>query len=318
MTSNSQNKPMNVDLRQLRSFVTIVRCGNFTRAAQQLGVSQPALSLSLRQLESALGLRLLDRTTRSIGLTADGLRLLPTAERLLMDFEAAIRDVKEAAAERRSMLTVACLPSLAVRVLPEAITRFQKEFPAVSIQIRDGTAAAVLRAVRQAEADIGMSSYWQAQPDLEFRPIAEDRFVLVCPAAHRLAQRSHVTWSVLKNESFLMLTPDTSMRRLLDDTFGDFSTIVQPAFEVGSWATLCGLLEAGLGITALPDLAVPMVDSRTLVQVPLVEPVIKRNIGIVTRIGSEMTVAARAFLNVLDSVLAQSSHRLPRRHKQRA
>ena len=127
MTSNSQNKPMNVDLRQLRSFVTIVRCGNFTRAAQQLGVSQPALSLSLRQLELALGLRLLDRTTRSIGLTADGLRLLPTAERLLMDFEAAIRDVKEAAAERRSMLTVACLPSLAVRVLPEAITRFQKD-----------------------------------------------------------------------------------------------------------------------------------------------------------------------------------------------
>ncbi|HEY7689916.1 MAG TPA: LysR family transcriptional regulator, partial [Dongiaceae bacterium] len=72
MASSYPSKPMNVDLRQLRSFVTIVRCGNFTRAAQQLGVSQPALSLSLRQLESALGLRLLDRTTRSIGLTADG------------------------------------------------------------------------------------------------------------------------------------------------------------------------------------------------------------------------------------------------------
>ena len=163
-----------------------------------------------------------------------------------------------------------------------------------------------------------MSSYWQAQPDLEFRPIAEDRFVLVCPANHRLAQRSQVTWSVLKNESFLMLTPDTSMRRLLDDAFGDFSTIVQPAFEVGSWATLCGLLEAGLGITALPDLAVPMVDSRNLVQVPLVDPVIKRDIGIVTRIGSETTAAARAFLTVLDSVLAQSAHRVPRRQKQRA
>jgi DNA-binding transcriptional LysR family regulator len=309
---------MNVDLRQLRSFVTIVRCGNFTRAAQQLGVSQPALSLSLRQLESALGLRLLDRTTRSIGLTADGLRLLPTAERLLIDFEAAIRDVKEAAAERRSMLTVACLPSLAVRVLPEAITKFQKQFPDVAIQIRDGTAAAVMRAVRQAEADIGMSSYWQAQPDLEFRPIAEDRFVLVCPSGHRLAQRSQVPWSVLKNESFLMLTPDTSMRRLLDDTFGDFSSIVQPAFEVGSWATLCGLLEAGLGITALPDLAVPMTDSKTLVQVPLVEPVVTRDIGIVARHGSEMTSSAQGFLDVLDGVLGESSHRLPRRQRRRA
>lgn len=309
---------MNVDLRQLRSFVTIVRCGNFTRAAQQLGVSQPALSLSLRQLESALGLRLLDRTTRSIGLTADGLRLLPTAERLLMDFDAAIKDVKEAAAERRAMLTVACLPSLAVRVLPEAITKFQKQCPEVAIQIRDGTAAAVMRAVRQADADIGMSSYWQAQPDLEFRPIAEDRFVLVCPAGHRLAQRSQVTWSVLKNESFLMLTPDTSMRRLLDDSFGDFSSIVRPAFEVGSWATLCGLLEAGLGITALPDLAVPMVDSRTLVQVPLVDPVITRDIGIVTRNGSELTSAAKAFLDVLDGVLGQTAHRLSRRQRRRA
>ena len=91
MTSNSQNKPMNVDLRQLRSFVTIVRCGNFTRAAQQLGVSQPALSLSCGSSSRRWACALLDRTTRSIGLTADGLRLLPTAERLLMDFEAATR-----------------------------------------------------------------------------------------------------------------------------------------------------------------------------------------------------------------------------------
>jgi DNA-binding transcriptional LysR family regulator len=163
-----------------------------------------------------------------------------------------------------------------------------------------------------------MSSYWQAQPDLEFRPIAEDRFVLVCPVGHRLAQRSQVPWSVLKNESFLMLTPDTSMRRLLDDTFGDFSSIVQPAFEVGSWATLCGLLEAGLGITALPDLAVPMTDSRTLVQVPLVEPVLTRDIGIVTRNGSEMTSAAQGFLDVLDGVLSQTSHRVTRRQRRRA
>jgi DNA-binding transcriptional LysR family regulator len=109
----------------------------------------------------------------------------------------------------------------------------------------------VLRAVRQADADIGMSNYWQAQPGLEFRPIAGHWFVLVCPANHRLAQRNQVTWSVLKNESFLMLTPDTSMRRLLDDTFGDFSTIVQPASK---WAPghALRLARAGLGITALP------------------------------------------------------------------
>jgi hypothetical protein len=114
---------MNVDLRQLRSFVT-VSAAEIPRGATARRVAA-GLEPVAAAAWSALGLPAGPHHPQH---RADRrrLRLLPTAERLLMDFEAAIRDVKEAAAERRSMLTVACLPSLAVRVLPEAITRFRR------------------------------------------------------------------------------------------------------------------------------------------------------------------------------------------------
>jgi DNA-binding transcriptional LysR family regulator len=304
---------MTADLRQLRSFVTIVRCGNFTRAAQQLGLSQPALSLSLRQLEAALGLRLLDRTTRSVGLTTDGLRLLPTAERLLIDFDAAIRDVKESAVERSSVLTVGCLMSLAVCLLPKAIAKFQRERSDITIKIIDGAVGAVLRAIRQGEAEIGFSSYWQAQPDLEFRPLAEDRFVLVCRSDHRLAKQRQVSWSALKEEPFLLLTRDTGLRRYLDEAFGDLITTVKPAFEVGTWASLGGLLGAGLGVTALPELATPSGFYGDLKQIPLVDPVIKREVGLVTRVGARLSPAAQSFVAIVESQLHTGAHRQQRR-----
>src|SRR5258707_4649003 len=107
---------MNINLHQLRIFVAVARLGNFTRAAERLHLSQPSLSLHIRQLEADLGVRLFDRSTRSVALTSAGADFLPGAERLLEDFEATVGAVADLAARRRGRVAVAVLPSVAAEL----------------------------------------------------------------------------------------------------------------------------------------------------------------------------------------------------------
>src|SRR3546814_7093241 len=109
---------MKVDLRKLRTFVAVGRHGGFGRAAADLGLTQSAVSVAVRRLEGELGVQLLDRTTRSVRPTAAGARLLPVATRLLDELDAALQEVRETGRRRRGRVTVACLPSVAARLMP--------------------------------------------------------------------------------------------------------------------------------------------------------------------------------------------------------
>ncbi len=109
---------MNIDLRQLRAFAEVVQAGSFSRAARKLGVSQSALSQAVRQLEDELQVRLLDRTTRSVQLSKVGAEFLPGIQRLLADLDHQIQDLRDLREHRRGHVTVACVPSVALRLMP--------------------------------------------------------------------------------------------------------------------------------------------------------------------------------------------------------
>src|SRR5260370_17792821 len=146
---------MNVDLHQLRIFVAVARLGNFTRAAERLSLSQPSLSLHVRQLELDLGVRLLDRSTRSVVLTRGGDDFLPTAERLLDDFRSGVASVTDLAARRRGRVTVAVLPSIAAELLPRAIALLRSRHPDIMVPLRDDVAAHIPFRVRHVTGDFG-------------------------------------------------------------------------------------------------------------------------------------------------------------------
>src|SRR5262245_1670489 len=131
---------MGVDLHQLRIFVAVARLGNFTRAAERLGLSQPSLSLHIRQLEQDLGVRLFDRSTRSVALTPAGDDFLPTAERLLDDFQSAVAAVADLAARRRGRVAVAVLPSVAAELLPRAMAALHARHHGITVSLRAGVA----------------------------------------------------------------------------------------------------------------------------------------------------------------------------------
>jgi LysR family transcriptional regulator, carnitine catabolism transcriptional activator len=171
----------------MRAFVVVARHGSFNRAADELSRSQPAVTLSIKQLESYVGLKLFERTTRKVTPTTAGEKFIPVAERLLREFDMAIYDVTATADCRSGHVSMSVLPSVATRILPDVISEFTEKFPDISIHVSDYNAQGVQRSVERNEVDFGIGSLWHPNSKLEFRPLMEDRFELVCHKDHPLA-----------------------------------------------------------------------------------------------------------------------------------
>lgn len=286
---------INVTIRQLRAFVSVARNGSFTRASQELRISQPTLTTSVRHVEEALGVSLFDRTTRTVRLTADGAEFLPVVERLLGDFDAALSDMQALGERRRGRVIVACLPSLAVRLIAPIIPRFARAYPGIVVMLRDGNAGSVVRRVLTREADFGVSSHWEDEPDLAFTPLLHDRYCVVCPADHELVQHNTLRLGDLEGFPFLAMSMNTGIRPHVERAVAKADVKLDVVCEISQLSTLGGMIEAGLGISVVPELATPITAHHGIVTRPLVEPVIEREIGLITRAGRSLSPAAETF-----------------------
>jgi DNA-binding transcriptional LysR family regulator len=136
-------------------------------------------------------------------------------------------------------------------------------------------------------------------PDIEFVPLVNEPFVLACRRDHELAKRSSVTWSELSNYRLIGVGRLSGNRMLLDHALSGLSWRPQWFYEVQHLSTSLGLVEAGLGVSAMPSLAMPAVDHPTLVSIPLTEPVVNRSLGLVYRRGASLSPAAEKFVSIL-------------------
>jgi LysR family carnitine catabolism transcriptional activator len=306
--------PRNIDLHQLRSFVAVATLGNFTRAAERLNLSQPSLSLQIRQLEQAVGLRLLDRSTRSVALTRAGEDFLPAAARLLDDFQSAIGTVADLAARRRGRVAVAVLPSVAAELLPRAIALLRARHPDIVVSLRDDVAEHIPARVRSGEVDFGLGAIDGVDADLSGAPLITDELVAVLPRAHSLANGAKTapfkttpfkatplktTWHALARHPFVATSRDSSVRQLTEQAFARNGLRLEPAFEVKYMSTAIGLVAQGLGVGALPSSAVSMVRQAGLAHAEIHGPVMKRRIGIMTRRGRSLSPAAQTLVGML-------------------
>lgn len=287
---------MQYELNDIRSFVKIAELGSFHEAAEALHLSQPALSRRMKKLEEGLGTALLDRTTRRVSLTSVGRDFLPKARRLLDD---SILNIRELAERQSGRVTLACIPTAAFYFLPSVIRLYNERYPQIRIRLLDLSANEGLEAVLRGEADFGINMMSGQHPDIEFVPLVDEPFVLACRRDHELAERSAVTWSELSNYRLIGVGRLSGNRMLLDHALSGLSWRPQWFYEVQHLSTSLGLVEAGLGVSAVPSLAMPAVDHPTLVSIPLVEPVVNRSLGLVYRRGASLSPAAEKFVSIL-------------------
>jgi DNA-binding transcriptional LysR family regulator len=290
---------INFDLNDLQAFRAVAELGSFRKAAEAVNISQPALSRRIDKLEEALGVRLFERTTRSVTLTTIGRVFVPSAEQLLDDLDAALLGIRDVSTSRLGHVTIACVPSVAYYFLPSVISTYRRRFPRIRVKLLDSSANEVLAAVLSGEADFGVSFMGSQDPEVEFKSLLEERFVAACRRDHPLAGKKRVTWNELYEHEYVSVDKTSSNRLLLDRALSAVTPRAPSVCETRHVTTMLGLVEAGLGVAAVPSMAMPGNNHPVLTSVPLVEPVVKRRVGIVKRRGRSLTPAAQEFYKAI-------------------
>lgn len=292
---------MPLTLHQLEAFLHVADNGSFRKAAELLNLSQPALSRTISAAESALGARLFDRDTRNVNLTTAGMALLPIARRVLKDFETSLGELGSFLSGDRGRVVIATLPSVGTSMLPDALTQYARLYPAVEVSIQVTTTTPVLEKVASGEADIGICL--QPLPDRHFRyeHLIEDEFVLLCANQHLLATKADCSWEDFANHPYIALSSNTSIRMLTEGMFHQKGLLVRNSYECESLPLSGRLIAAGLGISAMPRLALDLTQLDGIAVRTLSDPVLLRRLGTVTRAGRSLSTAARNFLQILQT-----------------
>ena len=273
---------MNVTLRQLRVFLAVAGERNFSRAGDAVALTQPAVSRAILELESQVGLKLLDRTTREVVLTDAGQSLAARLERVLDELDQTLLDVRGMASARRGKVRVASSPTLSAQLMPACIAACARQEPDIQLVLLDRIQQDALDSVRTGEVDFGVVIEPSSTDDLTAETILNDPFVLVVPAGHALAARKTVRWSSLAGHPLVLLDHASGSRRLIDDALASHGVQAEVAQQLGHPTTVFRMVEAGIGISVMPALAVPPGGFRTLVSLPLV-PRIERRVMLVHR-----------------------------------
>lgn len=292
---------MNLTVRQLQAFVHVARLGSFTKAAQAMHLTQSALSLLIRELESALDTRLIDRTTRSVSPTAVGLEFLASAERILDDLTHAIANVDQLVAQQKGRVVVAAPLVLSSTYLPRILAGFRKRYPGIELALRDSLPDEVLPRVKSGAADIGIGTFDDNEPDLGRILLFRESLVAVFPKNHAFAKARRVAWKQLADLPTLALPRGSVFRDLAERGCADAGISLAPAFEATYVGTLIGMVGAGLGIAIVPGYATALADARTTAWKPLEQPVVQRDVAIVHRAGVSLSPAATAFVEFLQA-----------------
>ncbi len=288
---------MNLSSRQLRAFVALADEKHFTRAAQRCHLTQPAFSALIRSLEDNAGVRLFDRSTRHVELTAEGRVLDATARRLLADMDLAMGDLRDLADRRRGRVSLAALPSLAAGWLPNLLARFRQEHPGIVLDLRDALLDPCLDMVQSGVVDFAVASRRPDMTDLDSEFLHADRYFLVCRADHPLAGQSRVRLRDVLRHPVIQLARGSSVRKHLDEALGADAPL--PVFEVEHLATVTGLVRAGLGVSVVPAMTLFHFRSDDLRIVPLAGRALTRPLYLVRRKGRSLSVAAQALVELL-------------------
>ena len=284
---------VNFDLNDLQAFRAVAELGNFRRAAEAVHISQPAFSRRIEKLEEALGVRLLDRTTRRVSLTAVGREFARKTNQLLDDLDATLLGIRSVAATRMGEVTVACVPSTVYYVVSQVVQRFRAQYPRIRVKVFDAGANEVLGAVARGEADFGLNFIGSQEPDIEFQALLQERFVAACRRDHPLAKRRRVAWADLAAHDLISVAQSSGNRLLIDQALAGHNIKLRSVCEAQHVTTMLGLVEAGLGVAAVPSMAMPGADHPVLVSVPLDTPVVTRQVGLIRRAGRTLAPAAQ-------------------------
>jgi LysR family carnitine catabolism transcriptional activator len=291
---------MDLTLHQLEVFVAVARSRSFTQAAADLMLTQPVVSRTIGEIERRLGTALLARTTRSVELTDAGTEFLAIATHILDTCERGMDRFADYRAGERGQVTIAVLPSIAATVLPPALSGYLAEHPGVEVRLEDGTNEQILASLRDGGADVAITEFGPASIGFVVTPVLDDSFVAVLPPAHPFCARPQLAWRDFAGVPFVAFSPGSSIRRLADLGLAQAGVQPRSRLETRTVPTAGGVIAAGLGISAMPRLVLPLLAATATVTRPLADPTIIRKIAVHRRADEPCPAAVQ---HLIDHVL---------------
>ena len=296
---------MQVRVEDILAFILVADMKSFNRAADELGLTQPALSRRIKKLEDTIGARLLERTSRVVNLTVIGSEFLPAAKRMVHDFDKSLSNIVDVIQKRTGAVSVAFNMTVASTAMPEILERFHKIYPNIDVHVYEDSSPPVLDRVFLGEVEFGVVNTYALRPDIKFESLVDDSFVVVCHKDHPLAQKRRVTWKDLHEHTYIEMSPRSGTQRLLERRLGGTGALPVGIFQVAHTLSLLGLVGKNLGISAIPWLASLQRPDLDIVALPLTNPTVHRSIGIVKLRGRSLSPAAEALESVTREIVSE-------------
>lgn len=244
-----------MELRHLRYFTVLAEELHFGRAARRLSISQPPLSVAIRQLEESVGAQLFERNSKAVRLTAAGSALQASARALLRDADEALLEARHVAEGSAGRLRIGFVGAMLYRGLPQALTRFQVAHPAVRVTLAELNSDQQMAELLHDRLDIGFVHTRRVPAELQCRLLVSEPFVACLPAGHALAKKRKVALASLRGESFVLFSrvasPDYHERILSICADAGFRPEVRQ--EVRHWLAVVSLVSQGMGVALVPD-----------------------------------------------------------------
>ncbi|CAM5181613.1 DNA-binding transcriptional regulator, LysR family OS=Bosea thiooxidans OX=53254 GN=SAMN05660750_04257 PE=3 SV=1 [Bosea thiooxidans] len=282
----------------IEAFIQIAELGSFNKAAEKLHVTQTGLTRRIQRLEAHVGLKLIDRTTRTVALTSIGREFLPEAQRMVDAVDRSFERLKTMSRFSTGDITIASVPSLMYGRLPRILRSYATRHPSNRVEILDRTSTLVIEAVRRRQAEFGLHVQPPNQPDLHNEVLVRDPFVVYCRNDHPLAGRPAIAWADLAGHDLITLGGSSGNRLLMEAQLSRSGIEVKTRFVVEYFSSAIGLASEGLGIAILVASLVENL-RPDLAQIPLVDPIVDRPVSLIRRRGETLTPAAQALYNLI-------------------
>lgn len=287
----------------LRAFLETADAGSMSRAALQLGISQPSLTLQVQRLEHHLGTQLFRRHGRGVALTDAGVALYPRARRILDEMRATMDAVRREGTERVRRLTVGAIPTIAPYVLPDALQRLRERASDARVDFREDYSAVLAKMVAEGSLDVAIAALPYAFEHVDTEPLGDDRLVVALPSHHAAARAGRITLAQLRDAPAVTLDRAHCLGEQVAGFCSSHDVNASVVCHSSQLTTVLELVGAGMGVSIVPAIAASRHNTPRCTYVPLVGHDLRREIVAVWRKGAVRTPEAQGFVECVRDVI---------------
>lgn len=297
-----------MELAQLEYFLKVVEEGSFSKAADRVFRTQPAVSIAIRRLEEEMGLLLLDRTQKTPALTEAGQVFHDYAQRILALRDEVRQEIIDLQSLKRGRVRVGANESTSLYILPDVILAFRQKHPKVKVEIFRHVSDRLPREVLERNVDFALMASEPADRDLESFPVLKDELILIMSPKHHLAGRTSLTIKDLGNEPFIAHNVKAGSRLKVIEAFARNHTTLNITLELATIETIKRFVQKRIGLAFVPRMCVrEELERGTLTTVSVRGLSYNRTLWATHRRGMKFSPAANAFLKVLKAQISNIS-----------